>query len=150
FDRALLCPHPHEERGHMRIPNAVAAPTYGHAHFWDRAAAAGFTRGQFVRRGAAATAGPPGLNLLPGPPAVAAGCDPNPVPGGTQIGPLGTFHFYFPTLVNPVGAANVVANGHGDPSTITDFNGFIGVGEWTGGTGKDQSNTTLYWAADLR
>lgn len=134
----------------MRIPDTVAAPTYGHAHFWDRAEEAGFSRGHFLRRGAAATAGLAGLTLLRGSPAFAAGSDPNPVPGGTQIGPLGTFHFYFPTLANPVGSTNVVANGRGDPSTITDFNGFVGVGEWAGGTGKDQSNTTLYWAADLR
>jgi hypothetical protein len=46
--------------------------------------------------------------------------------------------------------ADVVANGRGDPSTITDFNGFIGLGDFAGGTGKDPSNTTLYWAADIR
>jgi hypothetical protein len=49
---------------------------------------------------------------------------------------------------------DTVENGRGDPSLITDFNGFIGIGEWGGplaaGTGKDQTDTTLYWAADIR
>ncbi|MDQ6817406.1 MAG: hypothetical protein M3018_08380, partial [Actinomycetota bacterium] len=39
---------------------------------------------------------------------------------------------------------------HGDLSTITDFNGFVGTGEWGGGTGKDADGRTVFWAADVR
>jgi hypothetical protein len=121
----------------------------GHAHFWERAlsrrqllgrtavlagAAAGSTLG-FTKT---ARAAPPGPGV------------PGPVPGGTTIDGLGLFHFYFPTTSNPVGSTTVVANGRGDPATITDFNGFIGLGDWTAGTGTDGGGTTLFWAADLR
>jgi hypothetical protein len=120
----------------------------GHAHFWDRA----LSRRAFLTRAAgvagAAAAAPFAFPAVAG--AAKAGGAPNPIPGGTVIDGLGLFHFYFPTTTNPVGATDVIANGRGDPSTITDFNGFIGVGEWGGGTGKDGNGTTLYWAADLR
>jgi len=118
----------------------------GHAHFWDRA----LSRRQVL--GSAAGAAGVALGL----PAIAAATRrkemamPRPIPGGTQIDDLGFFHFNFPTSPNPAGARDTIDSTRGDPSTITDFNGFIGVGEWGGGTGKDQSGTTLYWAADLR
>jgi len=120
----------------------------GHDHFWQRA----LSRRQLLVGSAgvvgAAVASPFGTALAK---AAAPGTgQPNPIPGGTQIDGLGFFHFYFPTTSNPVGATTVVENGSGDPSTITDFNGFIGLGDFAGGTGKDQSNTTLYWAADVR
>jgi hypothetical protein len=121
----------------------------GHDHFWQRA----LSRRQLLVGsvgvvGAAAAASPFGAGLAR---AAAPGAgQPNPIPGGTQIDGLGFFHFNFPTTSNPVGATTVVENGRGDPSTITDFNGFIGLGDFGGGTGKDQSNTTLYWAADVR
>jgi hypothetical protein len=120
----------------------------GHTHFWDRA----LSRRQVLARAAGvagtAIAGP---LVLPGVArAVRPGLgEPRPIPGGTQIGPLGFFHFYFPAE-NPVGSPDTIESGRGDPSTITDFNGFIGVGEWGPGTGKDQASTTLYWAADVR
>jgi hypothetical protein len=37
----------------------------------------------------------------------------------------------------------------GEPSTITDFNGFIGVAH-VEGTGTDNHGTTLFWDTDLR
>jgi hypothetical protein len=37
----------------------------------------------------------------------------------------------------------------GEPSTITDFNGFIGVGH-VEGTGTDNAGNTLFWDVDLR
>ena len=120
----------------------------GHAHFWDRA----LSRRQVLTRAAgvagAAIAAP---FVLPG---IATGARPGlgearPIPGGTQIGPLGFFHFYFPAE-NPVGSPDTIESGRGDPSTITDFNGFIGVGEWGPGTGEDQAGAPLFWAADVR
>jgi hypothetical protein len=121
----------------------------GHDHFWGRA----LSRRQFVGRAAAlagvaagSTLGLPGIARAAGP----GQGQPRPIPGGTTIDGLGLFHFYFPTSPNPVGSPDTIESGRGDPSTITDFNGFIGVGEWSGGTGKDQSGNTLYWGADLR
>jgi hypothetical protein len=120
----------------------------GHAHFWDRALSRRALLTRAVGVAGAAIATP---IAFPGVAAAAkAGGPPNPIPGGTTIDGLGLFHFYFPTTTNPVGATDVIANGRGDPATITDFNGFLGVGEWGGGTGKDGHGTTLYWAADLR
>ena len=37
----------------------------------------------------------------------------------------------------------------GEPSTITDFNGFVGVAH-VQGTGTDSSGNTLFWDTDLR
>jgi hypothetical protein len=122
----------------------------GHSHFWERA----LSRRQLVTRGAglagvamsSAFAWPgAGLAASRGPVGM-----PRPIPGGTMIDGLGLFHFYFPTSPNPAGATDVIQNGRGDNSTITDFNGFLGVGEFGGGTGKDQRGQTLYWAADVR
>ncbi len=119
----------------------------GHAHFWDRA----LSRRQLLGR----TAGVAGAAIassfwMPGlAKAAAPGLgEPRPIPGGTDLGPLGFRHFYFPTGGPP--GALTIESGKGDPSTITDFNGFIGVGEFAGGTGKDQAHTTLHWAADVR
>jgi hypothetical protein len=121
----------------------------GHAHFWDRA----LSRRQLVGRAAGLAGVAVGSSL--GLPALAKATAPGqgaprPIPGGTQIDGLGLFHFYFPTANNPAGSTNTIESGRGDPSLITDFNGFIGVGEWGGGKGKDQHGATLYWGADLR
>jgi len=128
------------ETGHLPL---------GHGHFWERALSRRQLLGQAV--GLAGLAAGASLGL----PAVASAAksssgEPKAIPGGTTIDGLGLFHLYFPTLNNPAGATDVVANGRGDPSTIFDFNGFVGVGEWGGGTGTDQNGNTLYWAADLR
>jgi hypothetical protein len=121
----------------------------GHAHFWDRA----LSRRQLIG-GAASVAGV-ALGSALRLPAVARaatrpGAAPEPIPGGTQIDGLGFFHFYFPTFPNPAGDHHTIENGRGDPSSITDFNGFIGSGEWGGGTGTNQNGKTLFWAADVR
>jgi hypothetical protein len=42
-----------------------------------------------------------------------------------------------------------VASVGGEPSTITDFNGFVGVAH-VQGTGTDGQGHTLLWDADLR
>jgi hypothetical protein len=140
----------------MRVPledfQAVWKSRYGdarigHDHFWER----GLTRRQLVGR-AAGAAGVLATSSVWFP-AVAqakrtAPALPRPVPGGTTIDGAGLKHFYFPTD-NPF-STQTVANGGGDPSTITDFNGFVGVGDFTGGTGKDGSGVGMFWNADLR
>jgi hypothetical protein len=127
----------------------VGGRQMGHPHFWDRA----ISRRQLLARSAGLAAAVTGAPFVF--PAVARADkpglgEPGPIPGGTQIGPFGFFHFYFPTAANPVGATATIENGRGDPSLITDFNGFIGAGEWGPGTGKDQLGQTLYWQGDVR
>jgi hypothetical protein len=121
----------------------------GHRHFWERA----LSRRQLLGRSAGLAGVALGSALAF--PAIAKAKapgqgEPRPIPGGTP-GPFGLLHFYFPTVrPNPAASPDTVENTRGDPSLITDFNGFIGSGEWGGGTGTDQTGTTLYWAADLR
>jgi hypothetical protein len=125
----------------------------GHGHFWERALSrrqllgrsaglAGVALGSALAWPTMATAQAPGQE------------EPRPIPGGTTLGPFGLFHFYFPTSLNPVGATDTIDSGRGDPALITDFNGFIGSGEWGAplapGTGTDQTDTTLYWTGDIR
>ena len=98
--------------------------SFGHAHFWQRAA---LSRRNFL--GAAGGALAAALSL---PAVVRAASDtlPNPIPGGTDVfsllglGPGPIFHLFLPGL-SP------------EMSTITDFNGFLGaaeiLGSWSGG-----------------
>jgi hypothetical protein len=113
----------------------------GHAHFWERF----LSRRQFFRT-AAGAAGVVGAGLwLPTP--AQAGKEvvlPKPIPGGIQpLGP-GTEVFHF---------AGMAAAGL-EPSTITDFNGFIGETHVTGtGTAtntKTQVKTKLFFDGDMR
>jgi hypothetical protein len=53
-------------------------------------------------------------------------------------------HFHLP---GP--ADSTIPGVGGDPSSITDFNGFIG-GAHVQGTGTDGHGTSLLWDADLR
>jgi hypothetical protein len=93
-------------------------------------------------------------------PAWAAGRDPKPIPGGgpnpTGNGPF--VHFNFPgpvdatgTADNPVGSPG---NPGGEPSTITDFEGYIGQTEVQGtgtGTDTDTGDTfALLFDVDMR
>jgi len=121
----------------------------GHAHFWDRALSRRQLLGRTAGLAGLAVGSSLGLPVLANASTLQSG-DPRPIPGGTTIDGLGLFHFYFPTANNPVGSTNFIEDGTGDPSLITDFNGFIGVGDWGPGTGKDSHGNTLYWAADLR
>lgn len=89
----------------------------------------------------------------------AAGRDPKPIPGGNPNPTGGPFlHFNFPgpvdatgTADNPVGSPG---NPGGDPSTITDFEGFIGQTEVQGtgtGTNTDTGETMpLLFDVDAR
>ena len=105
----------------------------GHAHFWDRA----ISRRAFLAASAVAT----GAVLAPEMwmPVFAAEefSPPNPIKGGTTT-PFGVLHFYFPSAIE---------SKTGDPSLIRDFNGFVGMGEWTGGKVASSSMT---WNADIR
>jgi hypothetical protein len=138
-----------EENFRAILASQTGGAEVGHAHFWDRA----LSRRQMLGRTAGLAGAAVGAAYwLPG---MARGATlqagaPRPIPGGTQVGPLGFFHFFFPTGANPAGATATIDNGLGDPSTIFDFHGSIGVGDFGGGTGKDQSGRTRYWAADVR
>jgi hypothetical protein len=73
---------------------------------------------------------------------------PVPIPGGLLVpNPLGgpDAHFHLP---GPVDSSTPNAVG-GDPSTIYNFNGFVGVAH-VQGTGTDNSGNTLFWDTDLR
>jgi hypothetical protein len=119
----------------------------GHDHFWER-----LSRRQLLGRtaGVAAVAAAGSRLSWPAVASADSAAAPRPIPGGTTIDGLGKFHFYFPTSPNPAGSKDTIRGGNGDLSTITDFNGFVGAGEWGGGTGEDQNGRTLFWAADVR
>jgi hypothetical protein len=74
--------------------------------------------------------------------------EPNPIPHVTP-GPFGPLHFFFP---GPVEGTDP-NRGH-DPSTITDFNGFVGVCDVAGNaTGMDTTTGEEVldnYTADLR
>jgi hypothetical protein len=70
---------------------------------------------------------------------------PLPIPGG-----LPGFHpgdpFEHLNLPGPADAPPPIGN---EPSSITNFNGFVGVAHFEG-TGRDGAGHTLLWDADLR
>src|SRR5262245_41366910 len=70
---------------------------------------------------------------------------PLPIPGGTP-----GFHpedpFEHANLAGPADAPPPFGN---EPSSITNFNGFVGVAHFEG-TGHDGEGHTLLWDADLR
>jgi hypothetical protein len=155
--RKMIIKHlpPLPELGAQRDSQAIRSPQpdgrhIGHPHFWQMA----MTRRQFLKASAAATAVAIGSGwAMPDfvQAAKPVGAAPNPIPGGTLLDGLGLFHFYFPTA-NPFGGLTV-QSGQGDPSPITDLNGFIGVGDFAGGTGMGTTpsgTTPLFWAADVR
>ena len=70
---------------------------------------------------------------------------PLPIPGGTP-GFAPDDPFEHANLAGPADAAPPSGN---EPSSITDFSGFIGVAHFEG-TGKDGAGNTLLWDADVR
>jgi hypothetical protein len=73
---------------------------------------------------------------------------PVPIPGGLLVpNPFGgpDVHFHKP---GPADSSKPNKVG-GDPSTIDNFNGFVGVAH-VQGTGTDNNGDTLFWDADLR
>lgn len=123
-DYHLIAPPP--------VPNATREGEQqqayvGHAHFWERA----FTRRQAIKSAAAGTAIVLGSGLLAPDLALAwrAAVAPKPIP--ETIAPGAPFHVLDP--------------GSEEPSTIYDFNGFVGATEIQG-TGTDG----LLFDADMR
>lgn len=132
----------------MRLPDAFPARTFAGArpfrssrhllrHEVSRRV---FLRGAAGAAGAMVGAG--ALRSLPAWAAVPGTGVPKPIPGGIVPVPDGpTFHFFFP--------------GSGaEPSLITDFNGFVGVGVLQGGwsaTGTPTGGVSSgVWEADMR
>jgi hypothetical protein len=129
------------ERSIEELPGGAAplrqAPTVGHSHFWERA----MSRGALVKRvagvGGAAAASAlwmPGLARAGGGTTAAA---PVPVPGNPALGGL---HIYLP-------------GENAEPSSITNLNGFVGIGAATGGgtaTFADGSTRRLFYEVDNR
>lgn len=112
----------------------------GHSHFWERAM---LSRRQFMMTAAGATGAILSSGLwMPGL-ALADGAAPIPIPGGTPILGPGTEVFHvFPPI-------------HGvEPSTIFDFNGFVGLAHMQGtGTGTNTgtgTSTPLLFDVDNR
>ncbi len=123
----------------MRIPATMAGPPAGHTHFWERAAANGITRGQFLTRSAGTLGALAGFSLLA--PAVAgaknAPSSPKPIPGGLHPADLGLPVPPFPEVIH-VMAPGVLTPANSEPISITDFNGHIGYSIIDGaGTGTN-------------
>lgn len=120
----------------MRIPDnfdfTAIRRDRGHLHLWRR----DMSRRQFL--GATALATGAAVSSALWMPALAAGENaalPNPIPGGITVG--GTlFHVFLP------GAG-------AEPSSITDFNGTVGVAH-VQGTGKDSGGNPFLYDTDLR
>ena len=114
----------------------------GHSHFWERA---NLSRRHFLGAAAGATGIVLGSGLwMPGQAlAWGNGAAPRPIPGGIQPFGPGTevFHVF-------------LAGRGAEPSTITDFHGFIGIADTQGtGTGTDTrtgATTTLLFDNDTR
>jgi hypothetical protein len=102
---------------------------YGHSHFWERAA---LSRRQFIGGTAAAGAALGAGLLVP----LAASADASTSASARPIPPhLGPFAVWLPAK-------------DGEPSTIYDFNGAVGVAHITGaGTGSDGGD---HFDADMR
>ena len=136
-----------EENFHSIWRGRFGDRAVGHDHFWDRA----LSRRQFF---GAAFAGGAALSV-PGLAGVGAETSsgsalPRRIKGGTHLGPFFK-HFYFPTLINPVGATKVVDDGSGDGATFRDFDGVIGVSEFPPtGAATDPFFGGMFWAADIR
>ena len=89
----------------------------------------------------------------PLPQAMEAGGAANPVPFMLDMGDLGQYHLHLPTETLMPGTS-AIDTGDGDPSTIFDFEGTVGVYEPFGGTGvrinADGTAEDMWWAGDVR
>jgi hypothetical protein len=137
---------------HLRVSQAASLFTRPHQH-------GSLTRRQFLKSGATAAALAVGAGLG-SPQAVWAesdhksGRDPRPIPYGTQFLAPGNptlFHVEAPGYPTPGVDTNPATH---DPSTITDFNGVVGLA-YVGGQGTHHDLVThktasLYWEVDMR
>ncbi len=114
------------------------------------------TRREFLKAGAGAAAAAIALGF-DGPRAARAAsssADPRPIPYGSAfLGPGSLFHVEAPGYPLPSPPFNVNP-ATADPSTITDFNGFVGL-TYVGGQGTHHNLVTgateeMYWEVDLR
>jgi hypothetical protein len=121
----------------MRTPTTGVARPIGHAHFWDRAMASTYSRGQLLRRGAVAAGGLAGLSMLAPGVARAQGASPKPISGGLTNTDLGLPSPPFPKIIH-VEAPGVFTPPNSELITITDFNGHVGYSIIDGaGTGTN-------------
>lgn len=76
-----------------------------------------------------------------------------PIPFELDMGELGKHRLHLPTETLMPGTS-AIDTGDGDPSTIMDFQGTVGIFEPFGGTGvrtnPDGSQEEMWWAADVR
>ena len=101
----------------------------------SKSLAIGVSRRRFLKGGVGAAGILAGASLWTPARAMEGGDDPNPIPTGLP-GPNGLLHVYLP------------GPGH-EPSTITDFNGFVGQANVKGqGTASD--GTRLFYDVDNR
>jgi len=102
----------------------------GHANFWQRA----MSRRQFTRAAASAAAFGAALGSglsLPGLVSARQSFEPKPIPGGTPF-LVAAFHLFGPGLIDPADA---------EPSSITDFNGFVGLAFISGTVTRTNTKT---------
>jgi len=102
----------------------------GHAHFRQRA----MSRRQFTSTAASAAAFGVALGSglsWPGLASAHQSHEPKPIPGGTPV-LGGAFHVFGPGVLDPPDA---------EPSTITDFNGFIGLAFISGTVTRTNTKT---------
>jgi hypothetical protein len=133
----LLAGAPILDRQRMVGQRKLLGRPYGHAHFWERAAA--HSRRGFLQAGAILAAGlaiPPVLSGSPEHPL------PKPIPGGLDLlGNGNIFHVYLPGTAPEL-------------STIGDFNGVLGateiLGDWAGSGVTPPADTPLVFDADVR
>jgi hypothetical protein len=123
----------------MRVPSRDTALTP--VNLLERAALAALSRGQFLRRTAIVVGGLVGLDLVRAAPALAAGSDPKPIPGGFSAD-------FVPVPKDPF--IHVLPPGVGfEMSTITDFKGHVGAAEIQG-TASGSDGTKYDFDADMR
>jgi hypothetical protein len=137
---------------HLRALQATSLLTRPHQH-------GALTRRQFLKAGATAAALAVGSGLGH-PQSVRAEedhkspRDPRPIPYGTQFfAPANTTLFHVETPGYPLPGLDTNPATH-DPSTITDFNGLVGL-MYVGGQGTHHDLVThqtasLYWEVDMR
>ena len=119
----------------------------GHTHFWERA----LSRGQFIGTAAGVTGAALSSGLwMPGLAHAEKSmpATPKPIPdffvpfpGSQQV------HLNLPqnVIVTRNGMTTIAA----DPSTMTDFNGFVGLAN-VDGTGTDGNGNPLFFDVDMR